>query len=100
MKITKRKVTASTDYRTFDGFRLDEVEEMFPDIYYDYFYDIRNDVEEVYISRDPECEFVGALDTDGMYLVYKKEDPDFGPGWFEVTFEELAEYLKQEEIKL
>jgi len=94
LKITKHKILAASDFRTFSGYDLDELEESFPDIFYDYIYDIRHDVSRVFVSHNPKCEFIGALDSDGGYYVYKKEDPDFGPGWFEVDFTELAEYLK------
>ena len=97
MKITRKTIQAASDYRTFDGLSIDEVEESYPTIYYDYFYDIRNDVREVFLSKNPECKFVGVEDTEGKYYVYKTttyyEDGEVDPGWYEVTFQELFNYL-------
>ena len=97
MKITRKTIQAASDYRTFDGLSLDEVEESYPNIYYDYFYDIRNDVREVFLSKNPECKFVGVEDTEGKYYIYKTttyyEDGEVDPGWYEVTFQELFNYL-------
>lgn len=94
MKITKRKIQAASDFRTFAGYDMDEMQESSPDVYWDYLYDIRTDVQRCFISFNPNCEFIGVQDSLGDYFVYKVDDPDFGPGWFEVTFEELSEYLK------
>lgn len=97
MKITRKTIQAASDYRTFDGLSIDEVEESYPNIYYDYFYDIRNDVREVFLSKNPECKFVGVEDTEGKYYIYKTTthygDGEVDPGWYEVTFQELFSYL-------
>ena len=94
LKITKRKVTAASDFRTFNGYDLDELSEWYPDILYDHLYDIQDDIKQVFVSNNPECEFFGVEDLSGNYFVYKQYDPDYGPGWFEVDFAALADYLQ------
>lgn len=94
MKVTKRKIQAASDFRTFDGYDLDEMQEIFPDIYMDFIYDIRYDVNTVYISKNPNCPYIGVQDSLGDYYVYVNDHPDFEPGWFEVTFTELSNYLE------
>lgn len=95
MKITHRKIAASTDYRTFDGFSLEELEEIYPDIYLDVFYDVRYDVETAFISRNPDCKYYGAQSPDDnlYYLWSPKGFRKMSPGWYEVTFEELSRAL-------
>lgn len=92
MKLTKRKIQAASDYRTFDGYDLDEFQEIYPDLYMDFIYDIRYDVQKVFVSRNPECNFIGVRDTDDGYYVYDNSMV-VDPGWYEVTFSELADYL-------
>ena len=93
MKITKRKIQAASDYRDFNGLSLDEVEESYPDLYYDVISDIRNDVDEVYLSNDPANFFVGVHDkNENRYYVLRTDIVD--SGWYEVDFEELFKYLK------
>lgn len=94
MRITCRKIQASSDFRIFDAYSVEEAEEMIPEIYYDFFYDVRNDVNQIYVSKNPLCTHIGAQDSDGRYFVYDEAEPEFGPGWFEVTFAELSDYLK------
>lgn len=95
MKITKRKIMAASDYRTFDGLALDELFESNPDLYYDYFHDIRFDVDEALISRNPNCPYIGVIDKEGKHYVYKNAElGEEGPGWYEVSFAELFDYLK------
>lgn len=94
MKITRCKIQAAEDFRSFNGYDMDEMKELFPDVYYDWLYDIRTDVKQCFISENPQCKFIGVQDTLGDYYIYKIDDPDFGPGWFEVSFEELSEYLR------
>ena len=89
-----RQISAAQDLRTFDALTLQELKETNPDIYFDYFHDIRHDVDTAYISKNPECEFIGALDTDGDYYIYNRV-PDFNddPGWYQISFDELFDYL-------
>ena len=92
MKVTKKKIQAASDFRTFGGYSLDEVEESFPDLYYDMFYDLRTDVDEVFISNDPENIYIGAHDkNEDRYYIWRTDLED--PGWYEVDFEELFRYL-------
>lgn len=92
MKITRKPIKAASDYRTFDGLSLDEVEESYPEIYADYFYDIRNDVDEVYISKNADCMYIGTHDkSEDKYYVFRNDIAE--AGWYEVDFEELFEYL-------
>lgn len=92
MKITRKTIQAASDYRTFDGLSLDEVEESYPEIYADYFYDIRNDVDEVYISKNADCMYIGTHDkSEDKYYVFRNDIAE--AGWYEVDFEELFEYL-------
>lgn len=94
MKITKRKITAAQDFRSFDGFSPEELKELDPDFYYDVVYNIRNDVDTIYLSKNSDCEYIGALDSDGNYFYYKLNDPETIETWFESSFEELANLLK------
>lgn len=92
MKLTKRKIQAASDYRTFYGYSLDELEEIYPDIYADFFYDIRNDVDEVFISSNPANDCIGCHDmSEDKYYIWNEDVND--TGWYEVTFEELFNYL-------
>lgn len=89
MKLTKTKITAASDFRGFNGYDLEELKEMLPNIYNDYFYAIRSDIETAYVSTDPECRYVGAKDTHGDYYVYSPDELR----WAEVYFTELSRYL-------
>ena len=91
MKLTRKKIQAASDYRTFVGLSLDEVEESNPDVYYDYIYDIRFDVDTVYLSKSDSNNMVGVQDKEGKYYVYNAEDE---PGWYEINFDELFTYLQ------
>lgn len=93
MKITHKKIQAASDYRTFDGLSIDEIEESYPDIFEFYFKDIYNDIEEVYLSKNPNNNRVAILDTDGMYCAYLANGTE-GPGWYETTFKDLFDWLK------
>lgn len=93
MKITRKKIQAASDYRTFDGLSVDELEESESELYYDYFFDIRKDIREAFISKNRDCKYVGVEDQEGKYYIYDAEGSE-GPGWYEVTFDQLFEYLQ------
>lgn len=96
MRITRtRKINAASDFRRFDGFTVEELQEIYPDIFEDMIEDIQEDIDEIYISKNPACPFYGVKELDGSIDLWV---PDRygrmeGPGWFEVTFEELAQAL-------
>ena len=93
MKRMIRNVQAASDFRTFDGYSIDEVLELFPEIYEYYLARVSDDIDRVYIPRHiAKCEYIGVLDTEGQYYVWEGDGED-GPGWYEVTFEELADLL-------
>ena len=94
MKISRKKIQAASDFRVFSGLTLEELSESDPDLYYDFFHDIRSDAELAYISKNSDCDFVGVKDNEGKYYVYKKSYGIDGPGWYEVDFNELFNYLK------
>ena len=93
MKLTKRKIQAASDFRTFDGYDLDELQESFPDTYMDYIYNVRYDVAKVFLSRDVDCDYIGCQDSLGDYYVCNIIESGYDPEWFEVTFQELSDYL-------
>lgn len=92
----KRYIKATYDFRTFDGYFLDELEENDKQLYIDVFHDLRNDVEVAYISRNKDCPYIGAKDYADNYYVWVRETSEKFPdhAWYEVTFDELAKLME------
>ncbi len=97
MKKMIRTIKAAQDFRDFYGYTIEELKEDESPYYYDVFWDIRYEVQVAYISNNPNCHWIGALDTEGRYYVTSIGDVEYDewqPYWEEVSFEQLCNYLK------
>lgn len=89
MKITKKKIQAASDYRTFDAYTPEEIDEMFPDWETWASKEEIHDAELVYLPKSEENPYIGIKYPDGEIWVY-------GAGRdAKVSFEELCDYMSE-----
>lgn len=80
----KRVIRASSDYRKFDGYSLDEVREFYPE-YQSWPVDYSR-AKEIYIPRNRNNAYIGVKYRDGFRLVGDGEE-------FPVSFSLMSDYL-------
>lgn len=89
----KRFIMSAQDFRTFDAYTWDEVEEWYPELYNDKLWEgIRDYVRKVFVSKNEDCDYVGILAVDGAYFICPLHSEN--PPLCEVDFEEFFDYLK------
>lgn len=89
MKITKKKIQTASDYRTFDAYTPEEIDEMFPDWKTWASKEEIHDAELVYLPKSEENPYIGIKYPDGEIWVC-------GAGRdAKVSFEELCDYMAE-----